>query len=358
MTERAVRVLALWSPELGRSPPPRTAAGVPPHQPAAVFVAGRVLACSAVARTQGVRRGLRRREAQARCPSWPSLAPDPDRDARAFEPVVVAVGGAGAGGGDPPPRPGGAARPRPGELVRRRADGGGAAGRPGRRPHRPWRCRRGSPMGCSPPCWPPVVRWRSRPATRPPSSPRSAWRSSTASPTSTAPPSSTSSAASGCSTWARSPRSTRPTSRPGSAPTPCSATGSPAGWIPRPAAAAPTAEELTVEAELDPPVDRVDAAAFAARGLAERLHATLAGHGLACTRLGVTAHNGRGGGAAPDLAVRGAAHPRRHGRPGALAARRLADQPAAHPGRRGGGAAAAGAGGDRGRRRAATRPVG
>ena len=48
-------------------------------------------------------------------------------------------------------------------------------------------------------------------------------------------------------------------------------------------------EELTVLVELDPPVDRVDAAAFAARGLAERLHATLAGHGLACTRLGVAA---------------------------------------------------------------------
>jgi protein ImuB len=48
-------------------------------------------------------------------------------------------------------------------------------------------------------------------------------------------------------------------------------------------------EELTVEVELDPPVDRVDAAAFAARGLAERLHRTLASHGLSCTRLGVVA---------------------------------------------------------------------
>ena len=43
----------------------------------------------------------------------------------------------------------------------------------------------------------------------------------------------------------------------------------------------------------DEPLDRVDAAAFAARALAERLHERLAGHGLACTRLGieaVTAH--------------------------------------------------------------------
>src|SRR5690349_12947312 len=85
-----VRVLALWSPDWPVTAAAH-AAGVPPHQPAAVFVAGRVLACSAVARTQGVRRGLRRREAQARCPELAVLAPDPDRDARAFEPVVVAV---------------------------------------------------------------------------------------------------------------------------------------------------------------------------------------------------------------------------------------------------------------------------
>ena len=62
------------------------------------------------------------------------------------------------------------------------------------------------------------------------------------------------------------------------------------GLDPRPPARRHPPEELTVEIELDPPVDRVDAAAFAARGLAERLHRTLAGHGLSCTRLGVAAH--------------------------------------------------------------------
>jgi protein ImuB len=50
-----------------------------------------VLACSAVARAQGVRRGQRRREAQGRCPELVVLADDPDRDARVFEPVVAAV---------------------------------------------------------------------------------------------------------------------------------------------------------------------------------------------------------------------------------------------------------------------------
>ena len=35
--------------------------------------------------------GLRRREAQARCPEAEVIAHDPGRDARAFEPLVVAV---------------------------------------------------------------------------------------------------------------------------------------------------------------------------------------------------------------------------------------------------------------------------
>ena len=48
-----------------------------------------------------------------------------------------------------------------------------------------------------------------------------------------------------------------------------------------------------MSADYDEPLERVDVAAFAARALAERLHERLAGHGLACTRLGieaVTAH--------------------------------------------------------------------
>ena len=90
MGDEPVRGLALWSPDWPVTAAAK-AAHVPAHQPAAVFVANRVLACSAVARAQGVRRGLRRREAQARCPDLAVLTPDPDRDARAFEPVVAAV---------------------------------------------------------------------------------------------------------------------------------------------------------------------------------------------------------------------------------------------------------------------------
>ena len=61
------------------------------------------------------------------------------------------------------------------------------------------------------------------------------------------------------------------------------------GLDPRPPVRRCPPAELAVEQELDPPVDRVDTAAFAARGLAERLHAVLAAHGLSCTRLGVGA---------------------------------------------------------------------
>jgi protein ImuB len=52
--------------------------------------------------------------------------------------------------------------------------------------------------------------------------------------------------------------------------------------------------ELSVTEQLDPPVDRVDAAAFVAKTLAEQLHERLAGHGLACTRLGINANTENG----------------------------------------------------------------
>ncbi|CAM05827.1 protein ImuB [Saccharopolyspora erythraea NRRL 2338] len=67
------------------------AAGLDPVAPAAVFVANRVLACSQTARDNGVRRGMRRREAQGRCPDLAVCEHDPARDARLFEPVVAAV---------------------------------------------------------------------------------------------------------------------------------------------------------------------------------------------------------------------------------------------------------------------------
>ncbi|BBX71758.1 DNA polymerase Y family protein [Mycolicibacterium psychrotolerans] len=86
----ASRVLALWCmdwPAVAAA----AAAGLPPTVPVAVTLANRVVACSAAARATGVRRGLRRRESQARCPELHVVAADPARDARHFEHVTAAV---------------------------------------------------------------------------------------------------------------------------------------------------------------------------------------------------------------------------------------------------------------------------
>ena len=52
--------------------------------------------------------------------------------------------------------------------------------------------------------------------------------------------------------------------------------------------------ELSVSETFEPPLDRIDAAAFAGRTLAERLHSGLAEHGFACTMLGIHAETERG----------------------------------------------------------------
>ena len=85
-----MRVMVVWCPDW-----PVVAAladeGLPTHLPAAVFTANTVQACNAGARAAGVRRGMRRRDAQARCPELLVHAASPDRDARAFEPVLAAI---------------------------------------------------------------------------------------------------------------------------------------------------------------------------------------------------------------------------------------------------------------------------
>jgi protein ImuB len=85
-----MRTLMLWCPDW-----PVLAAGfaegVDVLGPVAVLHANRVVVCSPAARAEGVRRGLRKREAQGRCPRLTVVEHDPGRDARAFEPVVAAV---------------------------------------------------------------------------------------------------------------------------------------------------------------------------------------------------------------------------------------------------------------------------
>ncbi|MDF0532484.1 DNA polymerase Y family protein [Tsukamurella sp. 8F] len=88
--ETATRVLALWCPDWPAIAA-ATEADLAPDRPVAVLAAGRVVACSAPARSAGVRRGLRRREAQARCPELHVAADDGARDARVFEPIAAAV---------------------------------------------------------------------------------------------------------------------------------------------------------------------------------------------------------------------------------------------------------------------------
>ncbi|ABL03545.1 conserved hypothetical protein [Mycobacterium ulcerans Agy99] len=84
------RVLAIWCmdwPAVAAA----AAADQPVTAPVAVTLANRVIACSSTARAVGVRRGLRRREAAARCPQLHIATADADRDARFFEGVVAAV---------------------------------------------------------------------------------------------------------------------------------------------------------------------------------------------------------------------------------------------------------------------------
>ncbi|MGN9808710.1 DNA polymerase Y family protein [Micromonospora sp. BQ11] len=280
-----VRTVLLWCPDW-----PVIAAeivdGVPATGPVAVLHANRVIACSEQARAEGVRRGLRRREAQGRCPQLTVVDHDPGRDARAFEPVVAAVEELVAG--VEVVRPGACAVPARGPS---RYLGGEEAAAERIVEHVAQTCAVESQVGIADGVF-----------------------------------------AAGLA--ARGGRIVAPGTTPEFlAELPVEALGRPdladllrrlgvrtlgdfaalpagdvlarfgfdgalahrlaAGRDHRPLAVRRPPVDLTVTAEHDDPLDRVDAAAFAARALAEQLHDRLAGHGLACTRLGieaVTAH--------------------------------------------------------------------
>lgn len=79
------RHLVLWLPDW----PVRAALGAPAaDEPVAVVQANIVIACSASARAQGIRRGQRRRLAQTMAPALRIFAADPLRDERLFLPVL------------------------------------------------------------------------------------------------------------------------------------------------------------------------------------------------------------------------------------------------------------------------------
>jgi protein ImuB len=83
---RARRVLVVTWPDW-----PVVAAGCPVGVPAVVVAANRVVAVTPAARAEGVEKGLRRRDAQGRCPGLEVVPADAGRDARTWEPVVAAV---------------------------------------------------------------------------------------------------------------------------------------------------------------------------------------------------------------------------------------------------------------------------
>ena len=89
-TSGPTRTTVVWVPDWPVAAA-TAAVGVPGHLPAAVHDGQRIVATSALARAEGVRRGMRRRQAQGCCPELVLLAADDARDVRAFEPVAVGV---------------------------------------------------------------------------------------------------------------------------------------------------------------------------------------------------------------------------------------------------------------------------
>ncbi|SDM51279.1 DNA polymerase Y family protein [Allokutzneria albata] len=283
-----MRLIVVWCPDWPVIAAAATA-GLPAHVPIAVIAANQVLACSATARAAGVRRGQRRRQAQQACPALEVVADDPDRDARVFEPVAAAVEELTPG--VEVVRPGVVAVPARGpsryfggeeavaELLVDRvaeagvecqvgvADGLFAA---------TLAARRGLivPPGGSPAFLAPLgIDELDQPAERLPGRAelvdlvrRLGLRT--------------------LGEFAELPAADV-LNRFGAAG--ALAHRLAAGLEERPPSRRRPPPDLTVDEEFDPPVTRVDAAAFAAKAIGERLHAELARRGLACVRLGIRA---------------------------------------------------------------------
>ncbi|MFG1658767.1 DNA polymerase Y family protein [Micromonospora chersina] len=285
MSGAPARTLLLWCPDW-----PVLAAeivdGVPATDPVAVLHANRVVACSERARAEGVRRGLRRREAQGRCPQLTVVDHDPARDARAFEPVVAAVEEVVAG--VEVIRPGACALAARGPS---RYLGGEEAAAERIVEHVAQTCAVESQVGIADGVFAAGLAARDGRIV---------------------PPGGTPEFLAGLPVEALGRPTLTDLLRRLGVRTLGDFAALPAGDVlarfgfdgalahrlaagrdHRPLAVRQPPADLTVTADHDEPIDRVDAAAFAARTLAEQLHERLAAHGLACTRLGieaVTAH--------------------------------------------------------------------
>src|SRR5690606_12230884 len=84
------RVMVVWCPDWPIVAA-RTEEELAPDAPVAVISKGEVYACSAAAREEGVRIGLRRRDAVAPCPELVLLEHQPERDLRVFGSVLTAM---------------------------------------------------------------------------------------------------------------------------------------------------------------------------------------------------------------------------------------------------------------------------
>jgi protein ImuB len=275
------RVLLVWCPDW-----PVIAAGivegVPVHRPVAVLAANRVIACSEAARGERIRRGLRRREAQSRCPELIVLDHDSGRDARAFEPVVAAVEELAPGV----------------ELVRPGACALAARGpsryfgseeRAAERivEHVAQSCAVEAQVGIAEGVF--AARLAARAGRLIPPGDTAAFLADLDISTVDRPDLVDLLRRLGVGTlgaFAALP-SADVSARFGL--DAALAQRLAAGRDERPLAVRQPPPDLDVTQTFEEPLDRVDAAAFAARKLAQRLHDRLAGHGLACTRVGIVA---------------------------------------------------------------------
>ncbi len=281
-----VRTAALWCPDWPVVAA-AAAAGLAAHVPAAIVYANRVVACSEIARADGVRRGLRRREAQARCPELVVLGHDPGRDARAFEPVAAAVEELAPGvevvrpglcvfAARGPARYFGSEEAVAERLVDQAADSCGVE----------------ATLGVADGVFAAALAAR-RPTIVPPGQTR-AFLSRLDIDVLDRPELVELMRRLGIRTlgaFAALPERDV-ASRFG--PDGALAHRLARGLDHRPLQVRRPPVDLTAVRALDPPVERIDTAAFAARTLAEQLHDLLAGHGLACTRLRIEAQTEHG----------------------------------------------------------------
>ncbi|MFB7797844.1 DNA polymerase Y family protein [Isoptericola sp. NPDC056134] len=277
-------------------------AGLDAHVPAAVLGARSgggsgaghtVVAVSAVARAQGVRRGMRRRQAQERCPEVALLAADDGRDAREFEPVALAAETVVAGLEVARPGllllpAGGAARYHGSELALAQALVGAVAARTGHE----------SQVGVADGLLAAVLAARED-AVVPPGGSAAflADRPVGELVHAVCDPAGVAAVREAAGLWWRLGLRTLGDLAALPAASVQARFGDLGAWAQRlargedlrPPARRRVEEDLAVAEELDPPALRVDVATFAARRLATALHDLLAVRGLACGRLRITA---------------------------------------------------------------------